>query len=101
MMYIMTEADSEVPASEQITTVPFNLSLVALIVNLDTSGMAFAAELLEKVNIVELIDKCNIPLVGFILVTAYEYLVGIIPFSGMRKKLHSRCDPVTLHVKSS
>lgn len=51
--------------------VPFNASLVALIVNLDTSGILFAAERLEKVNMVELICKCDISLIGFKLVTAY------------------------------
>ena len=101
MTCTMIEADSEVPTSEQVTIVPFNTSPVALIVNLDTSGMLFAAELLEKVNMVELICKCDISLIGFKLVTAYENLTAVILFSGIRKKLHSRCDPVTQHVKSS
>ena len=39
MMLIVFEADSDASTSEQVTTVPFNPSLVALIVKLDTSGM--------------------------------------------------------------
>ena len=43
MMWIVVETDSDVSTSrsEQVTIVPFKLSLVALIVNLDTSGTVF------------------------------------------------------------
>ena len=57
MMLIVVEADSDVSTSEQVTTVPFNPSLVLLIARLDTSGMPFAAEVLEKVNKVEFTRK--------------------------------------------
>ena len=60
MMLIVVEADSDVSTSEQVTTVPFNPSLVPLIVKLDTSGMLLYAEALEKVNKVEFTHKFRV-----------------------------------------
>ena len=58
MMLIAVESDSDASTSKQVTTVWFRLSLVALITKLDISGTLFAAELLEKVNMVEFTRNC-------------------------------------------
>ena len=48
MMLIVVETDSDVSISKQVTTVPFNLSLVPLIASLDTSGMLYKQRFLKK-----------------------------------------------------
>lgn len=84
MICTMIEVESEVPISEQVTSVPFSASVVASTVSLETTGMLFAAELLENMNVVELICKRASSSIGFKLVTANEYLLVTVSFSGMR-----------------
>ena len=56
IIWIVVEADViGLIASTQCTTVPFKPMVVELIANIEIRGRASSAEVLEKVNVVELI----------------------------------------------
>ena len=54
MMTIVVDNDSEDSKSSQLITVPFRQSLTGPISNLDSTGRLFLADVLKKLNTVEL-----------------------------------------------
>ena len=86
--------------SLQFTSVPFKASLTGLITSLDISGRLLAAEILEKVNMIEFTSKSDIE-VDCEEDKTREYSLAVVPPSGIRKKIHSENDPGVVHVNSS
>ena len=62
----MTVVDdtSDVPTSSQLITVPFRLLLTGLISNLDITGVLSSADVLEKINVIELRTSCVVLSLG-------------------------------------
>jgi hypothetical protein len=97
---IIVDTVSDVVTSVQFTTVPFRSSLTGLIDNVDVTGKAFSAELLEWRNVVEPIVCSNTcRWFGPEFWRLCVCLIGPVSFSGIREKLHSRNLPVVLHVR--
>ena len=86
--------------SVQFTSVPFKSSLTGLITSLDISGRLPAAEILEKVNVIEFTSKSDIGHADCEDKTR-AYLLAVASPSGIRKKLHSTNDPGVVHINAN
>ena len=102
-MMIAVDNDSEDTKLSQIITVPFRLSLTGPISNLDSTGKMFVADVLEKLNTVEL--TINGGTVASLAESEEAKIrkisVAILSFSRITLNLHSKRLPVVVHVNSS
>ena len=103
MMMIAVDNDSEDSKSSQLITVPFRLLLIGSISNLDSTGILFLADVLEKSNTVEL--TINGGTVASLTESEeakiQEISVAVVSFSKITLNLHSRWGPVVVHITSS
>ena len=98
----VVDDDSAVSTSTQFITVPFRPLLTGLISNLDITGKLFSADVLERLNTVELTTNCDIaslaePVGMIVRVNS----VLTVSFPHITLNLHLRNCPVVVHIKSN
>jgi hypothetical protein len=96
---IVVDDTSPVFRSTQFITVLFRLLLTGLITNLDIRVKLLLADILEKLNIVELTVKFDIA--GPVEVMVRVMLVAVVSFPRVTLNLHCSKSPVVAHVNSS
>ena len=102
-MMIAVDNDSDDSKSSQLIIVPFSLSLTGPISNLDSTGILFLADVLEKSNTVELtINGGRVAsLAESEEAKIRETSVAVVSFSRITLNLHIKWLPVVVHVNSS
>ena len=102
MMMTVVDNDSDDSKSSQFTTVPFRLSLTGPISNVDSTGKLSLADVLEKLNTVELTINSDIVALAESEETKIrEVSTAVVSFSRITLNLHSRKVPVVVHVNFS
>ena len=104
MMMIVVDNDSEDAKSSQLIIVPFRLSLTGPISNLDSTGKLFLADVLEKLNTVELTINGGTVASESEEAKIREISVGVVLLESSLRitlNLHSNWLPVVVHVSSS
>jgi hypothetical protein len=98
-MIIVVDDTSNVSKSSQFITVPFRLLFTGLIINLDITGILLRADILEKLNTIELTVNNGLAE----LVEVMERLNSVAVVSCPRTTLNLHCSesPVVVHINSS
>ena len=102
MMTTVVDEDCEDSTSIQFTTVPFKMSLMGPITNVDSTGKLPLADVLEKLNSVELtINSAIAALAESEEKNARVMSVIVVSFSRYNLNLQSRALPAVVHINSS
>ena len=80
---------------------PFKPSLTGLITSLDNSGKLYAAEILEKMNVIEFTSKSEEAGKESDECKVRSYPLAVVSPSRIRKKFHSTNDPGVVQVNSN